>query len=154
MIKIQPRTVGQITVPLVLRTPYGRGVNGGLFHSQSGEAYFAHTAGLTVVTPSNPYDANGLLSSAMDMDAPVVFLEPKRLYRSIRAEVPENEYKVEIGKENLGHEGGKISVLTYGSMVPLLEGTVTKNDLDADTLDLRTLVPMDIDSITRTVIKT
>ena len=154
MAKMRYRTGGKITVPLVLRTPYGGGVRGGLYHSQSGESYFVHTAGLTVVTPSNPYDAKGLLSSAIDLGDPVIFLEPKRLYRGQKEEVPENEYKVEIGKAKLVHEGSSLTIITYGSMVPLVKSTVEKNNLDADVIDLRTLLPLDINAITESVKKT
>ena len=154
MAKLRYRTAGKVTVPLVLRTPYGGGVRGGLYHSQSGESYFVHTAGLTVVTPSNPYDAKGLLSAAIDLNDPVIFLEPKRLYRASKVEVPEEDYTVEIGKANLMKEGDSVSIITYGSMVPTVRDTVEKNGLDADVLDLRTLLPMDIDAITRSVRKT
>ncbi len=154
MAKMRYRTAGRITLPMVLRTPYGGGVRGGLYHSQSGESYFVHTTGLTVVTPSNPYDAKGLLSSAMAMNDPVIFLEPKRLYRAGKAEVPEEDYKVEIGKAKLVHEGEKMTIITYGSMVPVVSSTVEKNGLDADVLDLRTLLPVDIDAISASVKKT
>ena len=154
MAKMRYRTAGRITLPMVLRTPYGGGVRGGLYHSQSGESYFVHTTGLTVITPSNPYDAKGLLSSAMSLNDPVMFLEPKRLYRAAKDEVPEEDYKVEIGKANLVHEGEKLSIITYGSMVPVVRSTVEKNNLDADVLDLRTLLPIDIDAISATVKKT
>lgn len=154
MSKMRFRSGGNLTVPLVLRTPYGGGVRGGLYHSQSGESYFVHTAGLTVVTPSNPYDAKGLLSSAIDLNDPVIFMEPKRLYRAGKMEIPDEDYKVEIGKANLVHEGEKLSIITYGSMVPTVRNTVEKNNLDADVLDLRTLLPMDIEAIGKTVKKT
>lgn len=154
MAKMRYRTAGRITLPLVLRTPYGGGVKGGLYHSQSGESYFVHTAGLTVVTPSNAYDAKGLLSSAMQLNDPVIFLEPKRLYRASKLDVPDDDYSVEIGKANLVHEGGKLTIITYGSMVPVVKSTVEKHNLDADVLDLRTLLPLDIDAISASVKKT
>lgn len=154
MAKMRYRTGARLNVPLVLRTPYGGGVRGGLYHSQSGEAYFAHTAGLTVVTPSNPYDAKGLLSAAMDLNDPVMFLEPKRVYRAGKMDVPEEDYKIGIGKANLVAEGEKLSIITYGSMVPIVKNAVEKNNLDADVLDLRTLVPMDREAIEKTVSKT
>jgi len=91
--KVRYRTGGRFDVPLIIRTPYGGGVRGGLYHSQSGEAYFAHTAGLIVVTPSNPYDASGLLVSAYKSNDPVIFLEPKRLYRAAKSEVPEEQFE-------------------------------------------------------------
>ncbi len=154
MAKIRYRSGGDYTVPMVLRTPYGGGVKGGLYHSQSGETYFAHTAGLTVVTPSNPYDAKGLLISAMEYGDPVIFLEPKRLYRTIKGSVPDKEYKVPIGEANLLKEGNSVSIITYGSMVPTVLSTVEKNKIDADVIDLRTLLPLDIDAIIKSVKKT
>ena len=154
MAKMRYRTGGRLTLPMVLRTPYGGGVRGGLYHSQSGESYFVHTTGLTVVTPSNPYDAKGLLSSAMAMNDPVIFLEPKRLYRAAKVEVPEEDYKEEIGKAKLVHEGDRMTIITYGSMVPTVLSTVQKNNLEADVLDLRTLLPIDVDSIVASVKKT
>ncbi len=152
--KIRYRTGGRFNVPLIIRTPYGGGVRGGLYHSQSGESYFAHTAGLTVVTPSNPYDARGLLVSAHKSNDPVIFLEPKRLYRAIKAEVPDELFEVEIGKAARLKEGDDISIITYGSMVPTVMNTVEKNQLNADVLDLRTLLPLDVSSIIQTAKKT
>ncbi|WYY00936.1 alpha-ketoacid dehydrogenase subunit beta [Oxyplasma meridianum] len=154
MAKMRYRTAGRITVPMVLRTPYGGGIKGGLYHSQSGEAYFAHTAGLTVVTPSNPYDAKGLLSSSIDLHDPVIFLEPKRLYRAQKADVPDEDYKVPLRKANLVRSGDDLTIITYGSMVPTVLQAVEKNSLNADVLDLRTLVPYDIDAIIKSVKKT
>lgn len=154
MAKIRYRSGGKFTAPVIIRTPYGGGIRGGLYHSQSGESYFVHTAGLVVVTPSNPYDAKGLLLSAHQSNDPVIFLEPKRLYRSIKNEVPEEEYHVEIGKAKLLKEGNAITIITYGSMVPTVLNTVAKNNVDADVLDLITLSPLDIDSILKSVKKT
>ena len=152
--KIRYRTGGRYSIPLVIRTPYGGGVRGGLYHSQSGESYFVHTAGLTVVTPSNPYDAKGLLVSAYKRNDPVIFLEPKRLYRSIKAEVPDGLFEVEIGKAAKLKEGDEVSIITYGSMVPTVMSTVEKNGINADVIDLRTLLPMDLDAIIKTAKKT
>ncbi|MGC8655208.1 MAG: alpha-ketoacid dehydrogenase subunit beta [Thermoplasmata archaeon] len=154
MAKIRYRTGNQFQVPMVIRTPYGGGVKGGLYHSQSGESYFVHTAGLRVVTPSNPYDAKGLLVSSVRSGDPVIFLEPKRLYRSIKMEVPDDLYQIELGKARLLKEGRSISVITYGSMVPIVENVISKNNIDADILDLRTLLPMDLDAILKSVKKT
>jgi pyruvate/2-oxoglutarate/acetoin dehydrogenase E1 component len=152
--KMRYRSGGEYTVPMVLRTPYGGGIKGGLYHSQSGEAYFAHTSGLTVITPSNPYDAKGLLISSLTSNDPIIFLEPKRLYRSVKSDVPEEEYKVPIGKASLVHEGDDITFITYGSMVPLVVNTVTKNNLNADVIDLRTLFPYDGETVLNSVKKT
>ena len=154
MAKMRYRTAGKITVPLVLRTPYGGGIRGGLYHSQSGESYFVHTAGLTVVTPSNPYDAKGLLSASLDLGDPVIFLEPKKLYRFQKMDVPDEDYKVQIGKARKVREGDSITIITYGSMVPTVAAAVEKNKVDADVIELITLSPLDIDAITASVRKT
>ncbi|MCW6158537.1 MAG: alpha-ketoacid dehydrogenase subunit beta [Thermoplasmatales archaeon] len=152
--KVRYRTGGRFDVPLVIRTPYGGGVRGGLYHSQSGEAYFAHTAGLIVVTPSNPYDASGLLVSAYKSKDPVIFLEPKRLYRAAKSEVPDEQFEVEIGKAAKLKEGDDVSIITYGSMVPVVMSAVEKNQVNADVIDLRTILPMDITAILQTAKKT
>ena len=152
--KVRYRTGGRFDVPLIIRTPYGGGVRGGLYHSQSGEAYFAHTAGLIVVTPSNPYDASGLLVSAYKSKDPVIFLEPKRLYRAAKSEVPDEQFEVEIGKAAKLKEGDDVSIITYGSMVPVVMSAVEKNQVNADVIDLRTILPMDITAILQTAKKT
>ena len=152
--KVRYRTGGRFEVPLIIRTPYGGGVRGGLYHSQSGEAYFAHTAGLIVVTPSNPYDASGLLVSAYKSKDPVIFLEPKRLYRAAKSEVPDEQFEVEIGKAAKLREGDDVSIITYGSMVPVVMSAVEKNQVNADVIDLRTILPMDITAVLQTAKKT
>ena len=152
--KVRYRTGGRFEVPLIIRTPYGGGVRGGLYHSQSGEAYFAHTAGLIVVTPSNPYDASGLLVSAYKSKDPVIFLEPKRLYRAAKSEVPDEQFEVEIGKAAKLKEGDDVSIITYGSMVPVVMNAVEKNQVNADVIDLRTILPMDITAVLQTAKKT
>lgn len=154
MAKIRYRSGGEYTCPVVLRTPYGGGVKGGLYHSQSGETYFAHTAGLIVVTPSTPTDAIGLLNSAVEGSDPVIFLEPKRLYRSVKEDVMENVPKVPIGKARMVKEGDDLTIITYGSMVPTVMSAVRNNNVNADVIDLRTLVPMDKDAIVNSVRKT
>lgn len=154
MAKIRYRSAGAITAPLIIRTPYGGGIRGGLYHSQSGETYFVHTAGLVVLTPSNPMDAKGLLSAAIESPDPVIFLEPKKLYRAGRFDVPEEDYRVPIGKAARPHEGDDVTIITYGSMVPTVLKTVANNNINADVIDLRTLVPMDINAITESVKKT
>jgi pyruvate dehydrogenase E1 component beta subunit len=154
MAKIRYRSGGEYECPMVLRTPYGAGVKGGLYHSQSGESYFAHTAGLTVVTPSNPYDAKGLLISASQGEDPVIFMEPKRLYRAGKQEVPEDIYKIPIGKAEVVNTGDDVTIITYGAMVPTVMDTIKKNNLNAEVLDLRTLVPVDKDAIMHSVQKT
>ncbi|MEM0158187.1 MAG: alpha-ketoacid dehydrogenase subunit beta [Thermoplasmataceae archaeon] len=154
MAKMRYRTGGRFSVPVVLRTPYGGGIRGGLYHSQSGESYFVHTAGLTVVTPSSPYDAAGLLTSSLKYRDPVIFLEPKRLYRMGRQEVPDGDVSVPIGKANILHSGDSLTIVTYGSMVPSVSSAVSKNNLDADVIDLRTLNPLDIETVVASVKKT
>ena len=154
MAKMRYRSGGGFTLPMVLRTPYGGGIRGGLYHSQSGEAYFAHTAGLVVVTPSNPYDAKGLLLSSVESPDPVIFLEPKRLYRAAKIDVPDEEYRVKIGEAAKPMEGDDLTIITYGAMVPTVLSTVKKNNLNADVLDLRTLLPMDVNAIISSAKKT
>ncbi len=154
MAKIRFRSGGDYTVPLVLRTPVGGGIKGGLYHSQSGETYFAHTAGLTVVSPSNPYDAKGLLISAIESPDPVIFLEPKRLYRSVKTDVPDDKFTVPIGKAKLLQEGDEFTIITYGSMVPTVTSVIKKNNVSADVIDLRTLSPIDKDTVIESVKKT
>ncbi len=152
--KMRYRSGGEYNVPMVLRTPYGGGIRGGLYHSQSGETYFAHTSGLTVVTPSNPYDAKGLLISSLKMNDPVIFMEPKKLYRSTKMDVPDEEYEIPIGKASLLSEGDDYTFITYGSMVPVVMNTVSKNNFSADVIDLRTLFPYDGETILNSVNKT
>ena len=154
MAKMRYRSGGGFTLPMVLRTPYGGGIKGGLYHSQSGEAYFAHTTGLVVVTPSNPYDAKGLLISSVESPDPVIFLEPKRLYRAAKIEVPDEDYRVKIGEAARPMEGDDLTIITYGAMVPTVLNTVKKNNLNADVLDLRTLLPMDVNAIISSAKKT
>jgi pyruvate dehydrogenase E1 component beta subunit len=157
MSKMRYRTASQYSVPLVIRAPYGGGIKGGLYHSQSAEAYFAHTPGLKVVIPSNPYDAKGLLISSIRDDDPVVFLEPKRLYRSMKGEVPEDEYTVPLGKAKIAREGTDISVFAYGAMtqVSLEAAEIAKQrGISVEVVDIRTLVPLDIDTVINSVKKT
>jgi len=154
MAKLRYRTNGDYTLPMVLRTPYGGGVHGGPYHSQSGEAYFTHTQGLTVVTPSNPYDAKGLLLSSIELNDPVIFLEPKRLYYAGKMDVSEDYYKVPLRKANVIRDGDDLTIITYGPAVPLVKSTVEKNNINAQIIDLRTLNPFDLDTILAGVKKT
>ena len=117
--KLRWRSANQYSCPVVVRAPYGGGIRGGLYHSQSPEAYFCHTPGLQVVIPSTPADAKGLLLSAMTGEDPVIFLEPKRLYRSIKEDVPEGRYTTPIGKARTARAGEHLTVLAYGAMVPV-----------------------------------
>lgn len=155
--KYRYRSGGQYYCPLVIRTPYGGGIRGGHYHSQSPEAYFIHTPGLKVVIPSNPYDAKGLLISAIRDDDPVIFMEPKRIYRAARGEVPEGEYTVPLGKGTVAREGKDVTVIAYGAMLhEALRAAeeAEKDGISLEVLDLRTLLPMDIDLIISSVEKT
>ncbi len=156
--KMRYRSGGQFTCPMVIRAPSGGGIKGGHYHSQSPETYFIHTAGLKVVMPSNPYDAKGLLIASIRDDNPVIFLEPKSLYRAARGEVPEKEYVIELGKAKVVRAGEDITVVTYGAMVRVaLEAAETAEEEDqisVEVIDMRTLLPFDIDTIIASVEKT
>ena len=155
--RVRYGTKGKLNAPMVLRAPHGGGVRGALYHSQSVEAFFAHTPGLKVVTPSTPYDAKGLLKSAIRDDDPVIFLEHKRTYRLVRGEVPDDEYTLPIGKADLKREGSDVTIITYGLMLHhCLEAaeTVEMDDIDVEVLDLRTVRPLDTDAILATTRKT
>lgn len=148
---------GKLSVPLVLRAPEGGGVRGALYHSQSAEAYFCHTPGLKVITPATPYDAKGLLKSAIRDDDPVIFLEHKRTYRLVRGEVPDGEYTIPIGKADVKREGEDVSVFTYGLMVHhCLEAaqTLEGEGVSTEVVDLRTLRPLDMESVLESTMKT
>ena len=155
--KFRYRSAGQFPAPVVIRAPSGGGIKGGLYHSQSPEAYFVHTAGLTVVMPSTPADGKGLLVSAMRSPDPVIFLEPKALYRTAKGEVPEGEYDVPLGKAHTVREGTDVSVISYGAMVPVAEGAAAeaeKEGVSVEITDLRTLWPLDVEAVDRSVQKT
>jgi 2-oxoisovalerate dehydrogenase E1 component beta subunit len=155
--KIRYRSGGEYTAPVVIRAPYGGGIKGGPYHSQSSEAFFTHIPGLKVVVPSNPANARSLLKSAVRNDDPVIFLEPKRLYRSPRGEVTEEEDVTPIGKAEITIAGDDLSVLTYGSMVPLVVEAAAKaaeEGISVEVLDLRTLIPLDIGTVVNSVRKT
>ncbi len=155
--KFRYRSGGQYTAPVVIRTPYGGGIRGGHYHSQSPEAYFVHTPGLKVVVPSNPYDAKGLLLSAMRGEDPVIFMEPKRVYRAARGEVPEGDYTVPLGSAKVVRQGAQVTVLCYGAMVhTVLEAAdrVAGEGFDPEIVDLRTLLPLDTEAVLASVKKT
>lgn len=155
--KFRWRSGGAYSCPVVIRTPYGGGIKGGLYHSQSTEAYFCHTPGLKVVVPSTPYDAKGLLISAMRDDDPVLFMEPKRIYRAIKEEVPEGEYTVPLGSARVVREGSDVSIFAYGAMLHMaLEAAeaAAKEGIESEVIDLRTLLPFDHDAILNSVTKT
>ena len=155
--KFRYRSGGEYPAPMVIRTPYGGGIRGGHYHSQSPEAYFAHTPGLKIVIPSNPYDAKGLLLSAMREEDPILFMEPKRVYRASRGEVPEGEYTIPIGQAKIVRPGKGVTVLCYGSMVHSVLDAVDKQgaaEFDPEIVDLRTIVPFDGEAILESVRKT
>lgn len=151
------RSNGDWTVPMVIRAPYGGGIGGGLYHSQSLEAFFAHVPGLKVVIPSNPYDAKGLLKSAVRDPNPVLFFEPKKGYRLIKGEVPEGEYIVPIGPARVTLPGVDLSVFAYGMMhfyaLQAAEALAAEG-LQVEVVDLRTLYPVDRETILASVRKT
>jgi pyruvate dehydrogenase E1 component beta subunit len=155
--KLRYRSGGDFTCPLVIRTPYGGGIRGGHYHSQSPEAYFTHTPGLKVVIPSTPYDAKGLLASAIRGEDPVLFMEPKKIYRSVKGEVPTDAYTVPLGKARIAKEGTDMSIFCYGAMVEVVEKAAlkaTEEGIDVEIIDLRTLSPLDEETILASVEKT
>ena len=155
--KFRYRSGGQYPCHVVVRAPYGGGVKGGLYHSQSTEAYFAHTAGLKVAIPSTPADAKGLLLTAIHDPDPVIFLEPKRIYRAVTGEVPEGDHRVPFGEARTVREGTDLSVFAYGAMIPpsvAAADTLAKDGISAEVIDLRTLVPLDEAAVVASVEKT
>jgi len=151
------RSNGEWTVPLVIRAPYGGGIGGGLYHSQSVEAIFTHIPGLKVVIPSNPYDARGLLKSAVRDPNPIIFLEPKKGYRLIRGEMPDEEYTVPIGPARVTREGSDLTVFAYGMIHFYASQAAEKaaeQGVQAEVIDLRTLYPVDRQTILASVRKT
>jgi len=152
--KFRYRSGGQYSCPVVIRTPVGGGIRGGHYHSQSPEALFIHTPGLKVVAPSNPYDAKGLLLASMRQNDPVLFMEPKRIYRASKGEVPEGDYTVELGKAAVTRPGAHVTVLAWSGMVSIAEEAAHKADCSVEVLDVRTLMPFDIDAILESVKKT
>ena len=155
--KMRWRSAGQYTSPVIIRAPYGGGIRGGLYHSQSPEAYFCHTAGLKVVIPSTPADAKGLLLEALRGEDPVIFLEPKRLYRSMRDEVPEGNHTVPLGLARIARSGEHLTILCYGAMVQVALEAAQQAEAQgwtAEVIDLRTLVPLDTATVLASVQKT
>jgi len=168
--RIRYRSANDYTVPLTVRMPYGGGIYGGQTHSQSPEALFTHVAGLKTVIPATPYDAKGLLIAAIEDDDPVIFLEPKRVYngpfdgrrdRPVQpwskhpaSEVPDGYYKIPLGKANVVREGADLTILAYGTMVHVALAAAEDSGIDAEVIDLRTLLPVDIDTIVESVSKT
>jgi pyruvate dehydrogenase E1 component beta subunit len=155
--KYRYRSGGQYECPLVIRTPYGGGIRGGHYHSQSPEAFFIHTAGLKVVVPSNPYDAKGLLISAIRDRDPVLFFEPKRVYRAAKGDVPEGEYDVPLGKARVTREGRQVTLVAWGAMWHEADQAAREaeaEEIDCEVIDLRSLQPLDLDTLVASVNKT
>jgi len=155
--RLRTRSRGRFTCPLVVRAPYGGGIRAPEHHSESTEAFFVHQPGLKVVIPSTPYDTKGLLVSAIRDPDPVVFLEPKLIYRSFREDVPEGPYEVPIGEAAVRREGSDVSVFTYGAMTrPTLEAAedLAEEGVDAEVVDLRTVSPIDEETILASFEKT
>ncbi|MBB3191889.1 alpha-ketoacid dehydrogenase subunit beta [Halomonas cerina] len=142
---------------LTIRAPYGGGISGGLYHSQSPEAYFAHTPGLKVVIPRNPYEAKGLLLASIRDPDPVIFFEPKRLYRASTGEVPEEDYQLPIGEAEITREGTDVTLLGWGAQMEVIDKAVElaeKDGISCEVIDLRTLLPWDEDTVAESVLKT
>jgi 2-oxoisovalerate dehydrogenase E1 component beta subunit len=155
--KMRYRSGGQYSCPMVIRTPYGGGIRGGLYHSQSPEALFIHVAGLKVVVPSNPRDAKGLLVAAVRDEDPVIFLEPKRIYRASRGEVPEGLYEVPLGQAHVARKGSDVTLLAWGAALHDALSAAERaagDGTDCEVVDLRTLLPLDLDTVLRSVRKT
>ncbi|WCT74391.1 alpha-ketoacid dehydrogenase subunit beta [Sphingomonas naphthae] len=168
--RLRYRSAGEYTAPMTVRSPFGGGIFGGQTHSQSPEAIFTHVAGLKTVIPSNPYDAKGLLIAAIEDNDPVIFFEPKRIYngpfdghygkpvtpwaKHPSSAVPEGYYRIPLGKAATVREGNDVTILCYGTMVHVTAGVVAESGIDAEIIDLRTLVPLDIEAIEASVKKT
>jgi 2-oxoisovalerate dehydrogenase E1 component beta subunit len=168
--RIRYRTAGDFYTPVTIRTPCGGGIRGGQTHSQSPEGLFTHVSGLKVVMPSNPYDAKGLLISAIEDDDPVIFFEPKRIYNGPfdgdpdkpavpwsthpKGEVPEEYYTVPIGRAEVVKEGDDLTILCYGTMVHVAEASAARVEADAEIIDIRTMAPLDVPTIRKSVEKT
>jgi 2-oxoisovalerate dehydrogenase E1 component beta subunit len=168
--RLRYRSAGDFWAPVTVRTPCGGGIRGGQTHSQSPEGIFTHVSGIKVVMPSNPYDAKGLLIASIEDDDPVVFFEPKRLYNGpfdgdpdkpavpwsthAKGDVPADHYTVPIGKADIVRAGADVTVLVYGTMVHVAEAAARLAGVDAEIIDLRTLVPLDVDTIRESVCRT
>jgi 2-oxoisovalerate dehydrogenase E1 component beta subunit len=168
--RLRYRTAGDFFAPLTIRTPCGGGIRGGQTHSQSPEGIFTHVSGLKVVMPSNPYDAKGLLITAIEDDDPVIFFEPKRIYNGPfdgepdkpavpwtahpKGEVPQGYYTVPLGRAEIVREGSEVTVLCYGTMVHVCEAAAAAADIDAEIIDIRSMVPLDVDTLRTSVEKT
>jgi 2-oxoisovalerate dehydrogenase E1 component beta subunit len=168
--RLRYRSANDYICPMTVRSPFGGGIFGGQTHSQSPESLFTHVCGIKTVIPSNPYDAKGLLIAAIEDNDPVIFFEPKRIYngpfsgyydrpvepwsKHAGCEVPEEHYRIELGKANVVREGEGLTILAYGTMVHVCMTVVTETGIDAEVIDLRTLLPLDIETVEASVKKT
>ena len=155
--RLRNRTRGRFTMPIVIRAPYGAGIRSLEHHSESTEALFCQIPGLTVVVPSTPYEAKGLLIAAIRGEDPVIFLEPSRLYRADKQEVPDEPYEIPLRRARLAREGKDLTIIAWGAMIPVVEkaaDAAARNGVSAEILDLRTLSPMDQEAILVSVKKT
>ncbi len=155
--KYRYRSGGEYPCKMVIRTPVGGGIRGGHYHSQHPEAHFIHVAGLKVVCPTNPYDAKGLLLSAIADPDPVLFFEPKRIYRAAKGDVPEGDYSVPLESASVARTGGDVTIITYGAMLyESLDAAdkVAAEGVDSEVIDLRTLWPLDVTTVVESVKKT
>ncbi len=152
--RMRSRTRGALTVPLTLRVPVGGGIHAPELHSDSPEAFFAHQPGIKVVMPASPYDAKGLLISAIRDPDPVIFFEPKRLYRAFREEVPEDEYTIPLGKARVVTEGDELTIISWGAPVVQCMNAIENSGKSIELIDLRTIDPLDTQTIVNSARKT
>ena len=154
--RIRMRSIGRFTCPIVVRAPYGGGIRALELHCESGESIFAHTPGIKMVIPSNPYDTKGLLAAAIRDPDPVIFYEPMRIYRAIKQDIPDNDYIVPLGKANVVQEGDDLTLISWGAMVKTCQDALEKlnNKYSVELIDLRTINPYDAETIINSVKKT
>lgn len=155
--RMQHRSRGKYTVPMVIRFPYGGGVNALELHSDSPEAIFAHLPGLKVVVPSTPYDAKGMMISAIESEDPIIFMEPKRIYRAIKQEVPDEKYNLPLGKAKVVQEGSDVTVVAFGAMVRECQKAIAmaqEAGISVELIDLRSIYPIDRETVGESVRKT
>ncbi len=152
--RMRNRSRGVYNLPMVIRIPYGGGIRALEHHSESLEAMFASIPGLKVVIPSTPYDTKGLLTAAIKDNDPVIFLEPKRIYRAFKQEVPEEEYEIEIGKARIVKSGTDLTIVAWGSLVREVEKAIEGMDISVELIDLRTISPIDTETLVESVKKT
>ncbi len=152
--RFRTRTRGRFTVPLTIRVPVGGGIHAPELHSDSPEAVYVHTPGIKVVMPSSAYDAKGLLIAAIRDPDPVIFFEPKRIYRAFREEVPEESYTIPIGEAKVIEEGTDVTVISWGASVVQCINALDEVDMSVELIDLRTLYPLDVEAIRQSVSKT